>query len=151
MTSDATALRTLINIDVPELEAGVRFYTAALGLRVGRRFGDAMVELLGAEVPIYLLAKAAGSLPFTPDSGAQAPAARTYARHWTPVHLDFAVPALAPALERARSAGARVEGVSEHSWGTLGLLVDPFGHGLCLIEFRNRGYDELATSGGASS
>jgi lactoylglutathione lyase len=24
-------------------------------------------------------------------------------------------------------------------------LADPFGHGLCLIEFRGRGYDEIAT------
>ena len=137
-------MRTLINIDVPELEAGVRFYTAALELRVGRRLGETMVELLGADVPIYLLEKPAGSLAFAPESSSEVPASRSYARHWTAVHLDFAVPALAPALERARAAGARVEGVSEHSWGALALLVDPFGHGFCLIEFRNRGYDEIA-------
>jgi len=150
MTSGAVAVRTLINIDVPELEAGVRFYTGALELRVGRRFGETAVELLGAEVPIYLLAKSSGSLAFAPAVTAQSSAARSYARHWTAVHLDFAVPALAPAIERARTAGARVEGVSEHSWGTLALLVDPFGHGFCLIEFRNRGYDEISTSGASS-
>ena len=140
MTSGGVTLRTLINIDVPELEAGVRFYTAALELRVGRRFGETAVELLGAEVPIYLLAKSAGSLAFAPDVTARSSAARSYARHWTAVHLDSAVPALAPALERARSAGARVEGLSEQCWGTLALLVEPFGHG----------YDEIATSGASS-
>lgn len=29
-------------------------------------------------------------------------------------------------------------------WGKIALLADPFGHGLCLIEFLNRGYDEIA-------
>jgi len=144
MSSGQPTLRTLINIDVPELDAGVRFYTTALELRVGRRLGERVVELLGAEVPIYLIEKSAGSLPCAPESSTEAAAARTYARHWTAVHLDFAVPALAPALDRARASGARLEEVSEHSWGTLALLADPFGHGFCLIEFRNRGYDEIA-------
>lgn len=30
----------LANIDVDDLEKAVRFYGAALGLRIGRRFGD---------------------------------------------------------------------------------------------------------------
>lgn len=34
--------RLMINID-----AAVRFYTSAFGLRVGRRFGTDFVELLG--------------------------------------------------------------------------------------------------------
>jgi hypothetical protein len=25
------------------------------------------------------------------------------------------------------------------------VLADPFGHGVCLIQFLNRGYDEVAT------
>jgi catechol 2,3-dioxygenase-like lactoylglutathione lyase family enzyme len=37
----------LLNIDVPDLADGVRFYTAALGLSVGRRFDNTFVELLG--------------------------------------------------------------------------------------------------------
>lgn len=135
----------MINIDVPELEAGIQFYTAALPLRVGRRFGTAAVELLGAEAPIYLLAKAPGSVAFEQSTTTETVAARSYARHWTPVHLDLVVSQLAPAVERARAAGAAVEGVSSHSWGKLALLVDPFGHGFCLIEFQGRGYDEIAT------
>lgn len=55
----------LVNIDVDDLDEAVRFYRAAFGLHVGRRFGDAGVELLGGPVPLYLLVKAAG----TPASG----------------------------------------------------------------------------------
>jgi lactoylglutathione lyase len=31
-------------------------------------------------------------------------------------------------------------------WGRIAQLADPFGHGLCLIQFLGRGYDEIATS-----
>jgi lactoylglutathione lyase len=69
---------------------------------------------------------------------------RNYGRHWTPVHLDFVVPDLQLALARAVDAGATLEGaVSEHAYGRLALLSDPFGNGFCLLEFRGRGYDEL--------
>ena len=29
-------------------------------------------------------------------------------------------------------------------WGKIAMLADPFGHGLCLIQFLNSGYDEIA-------
>ncbi len=51
----------LLNIDVPDVKTGVRFYTSAFGLTVGRRFGTDFVELLGWPVTVYLLAKAAGT------------------------------------------------------------------------------------------
>jgi lactoylglutathione lyase len=141
-----SAMRALINIDVPDLAAGIAFYTAAFGLRISRRFGDAAVELVGAEVPIYLLARAPGTLPF-----ANAAARRDYARHWTPVHLDVAVDdgELEAAVARAEAAGARREGAIErHAWGRIAYLADPFGHGLCLLAFVGRGYDEIATHAG---
>jgi predicted enzyme related to lactoylglutathione lyase len=131
----------LVNIDVDELERGIAFYVSAFGLSVGRRFGTEAVELLGAAVPVYLLVKPTGSLPF---SGASEP--RTYRPHWSPVHLDFVVQDIDAAIARARAAGAAEEGpVGDHAWGRLALLRDPFGHGFCLIEFRGRGYDEIAT------
>jgi lactoylglutathione lyase len=131
----------LVNVDVDDLERGARFYVAALGLRIGRRFGEDGLELLGGEVPIYLLVKPAGSVP-----ALGAASAREYRRHWTPVHLDFTVSDLDIALRRAEAAGARREGeVLERSWGRLVTLADPFGHGFCLLEFRGRGYDEIAT------
>ena len=43
-------MQLLINIDVPDLDAALAFYTRAFGLHVGRRIGDA-VELLGALSP----------------------------------------------------------------------------------------------------
>ena len=46
---------------------------------------------------------------------------------------------------RAVRAGARLEGeVRTHRWGRVAHLADPFGHGVCLIQFLNRGYDEVA-------
>lgn len=130
----------LVNIDVPDLEAAVAFYVDAFGFTVGRRFGAGAVELLGAGVPVYLLEKAAGTV-----AAASTAAVRDYARHWTPVHLDVVVDALERALERAQAAGASLEGpVREASWGRMALLADPWGHGLCLLQFVGRGYDEIA-------
>ena len=130
----------VVNIDVDDVERGTAFYGEALGLRVGRRFGGAVVELVGGPAPIYLLAKAAGSMPF---SGAHSP--RDYTRHWTPVHLDFVVDDVEAALGRALSAGARSEGeILELAWGRMVLMADPWGNGFCLIQFTGRGYDEIA-------
>lgn len=134
--------KLLLNLDVDDVERAIRFYTEGLQLRVGRRFDDGFVELLGAQVPIYLLGKGSGSPPF---SGADL--GRDYGRHWTPLHLDFVVPDIDAAIARAVAAGARLESeVSEHAYGKLALLSDPFGHGFCLLEFKGRGYDELPSS-----
>lgn len=132
--------RLLLNLDVDDMERAIAFYTAGLELRVGRRFDDGFVELLGAEAPLYLLLKAAGSAP---SEGATQP--RSYARHWTPLHLDFVVDDLDSALARALAAGAFLESPpSQHAYGRLALLHDPFGHGFCLLQFEGKGYDELA-------
>ncbi len=134
--------RVIVNIDIDRLDDAVRFYTAALGLRVGRRFRQDGVELLGAECPIYLLVYPAGSHPFR-----GATSGRSYARHWTPVHLDFAVDDIEASLAQAVAAGATVEvPVQQHRYGKLAVLADPFGHGLCLLQFEGRGYDEIATT-----
>lgn len=128
----------LVNIDVPDLKAGIAFYTQAFGLTVKRRLGEQGAELSGWLVPVFLLEKAAGSV------GA-AGSRRSYQRHWTPVHLDVVVADLDSAVSRAADAGARVEqDVRIAVWGKIAVLADPFGHGLCLIQFLNRGYDELA-------
>ena len=129
----------LINLDVDDIDRAVVFYTQALGLRVGRRFDGTFVELLGAETPLYLLLKAARSEPF-----AGAEQRRNYARHWTPIHLDFVVADLDAAVTRALAAGALLEATpSQHAYGRLALLQDPFGHGFCLLQFEGKGYDEL--------
>ena len=135
--------RVLLNLDVDDMERAVVFYTQAFGLSVGRRFGGEFVELLGAEAPIYLLLKTGKSEPF---GGAEQ--LRSYARHWTPLHLDFIVTDLDAALTRAVAAGAVLEAPpSRHAYGRLALLHDPFGHGFCLLQFEGRGYDELQSRG----
>jgi predicted enzyme related to lactoylglutathione lyase len=131
----------LLNLDVPELEPAIAFYTRAFDLRLGRQLGPDFVELIGAEAPIYLLKKASGTPPFR-DANAE----RGYARHWTPLHLDFVVPDIDAALLRAVDAGAKQESeITEHAYGRLVLLADPFGHGVCLLQLNERGYDALVT------
>jgi predicted enzyme related to lactoylglutathione lyase len=134
-------IQLLVNIDVDDLKRGIEFYCSALGLKVGRRFGADAVELVGATSKIYLLVKPNGT-PASPN----ARHLRSYARHWTPVHLDFVVDDITAAVDRARNAGARLEGqVRSNNWGKIAMMADPFGHGICLIEFVGRGYDEIAT------
>ena len=137
-------MQMLVNIDVNDLSRAVAFYCSALDLAVGRRIGADAIELLGASSPIYLLAKPEGSTPsaFTSQK-------RTYARHWSPVHLDFVVPDIDAAVEKAVSAGAKLEEpIQTSNWGRLALLADPFGHGFCLVQFIGKGYDEIASDWG---
>lgn len=129
----------LVNLDVPDLDAAVAFYTHVFDLALARRlFGGTIVELVGAPAPIYLIEKAPGSIA----AGAQA---RDYARHWTPLHLDFVVDDIDAAVARAVTAGATLERAAQASdWGVLAVLADPFGHGFCFVEWR-AGYDVVAT------
>ncbi|TBV02594.1 VOC family protein [Phytopseudomonas dryadis] len=134
-------MQPLLNIDVADLTVAADFYSRAFGLKVARRlFGGQVLELLGAQVPIYLLQQAAGSPPFAGSSQG-----RDYRRHWTPQHLDWVVDDLPASLRRVLDAGARQEGeVREAQWGSLALLSDPFGHGFCLIQWRGEGYASVA-------
>jgi predicted enzyme related to lactoylglutathione lyase len=128
----------VVNIDVDDLDRATRFYCDGLGLRVGRRF-DGWLELVGGPAPIYLLPKGGGSEAF------QGGSRRSYARHWTPVHIDFVVDDIRGAIGRALGAGATLErDVTTHAYGRLALLADPFGNGFCLLEFKGRGYGEIA-------
>ncbi|CAB3654970.1 Predicted enzyme related to lactoylglutathione lyase [Achromobacter denitrificans] len=133
-------MRLLVNIDVPDLEHAIDFYRRAFGLRLQRRLGPKAAEMRGADAPIYLLEKAAG----TPAAGATRQP-RDYARHWTPVHLDMVVEDADRAVEQAVAAGARLEDPAvSHAWGRIAHLSDPYGHGICILQFLGRGYDELA-------
>ena len=61
------------------------------------------------------------------------------------MHLDFEVADIGTAVERAVAAGARLENEPRSfNWGRLATLSDPFGHGFCLLQFTNRGYDAVA-------
>jgi predicted enzyme related to lactoylglutathione lyase len=130
----------LVNIDVDDLSKAIAFYQQAVGLRVGRRFDPLGAEMLGASSAVYLLVKPADTRP-----SANAEELRRYRRHWTPVHLDFVVEELDAAVSRALEAGATIEGeIETHRWGRIAHMADPFGHGICFIQFLGRGYDEIA-------
>ena len=134
-------MQLLVNVDVDDIERAIEFYRAAFGLHLGRRlFGGSVAEMLGASSMIYLLAKPAATLPWR-----QASSSRDYHRHWTPVHLDFEVVDIDAAVERAVTAGAHLENEPRSfNWGRLAMLSDPFGHGFCLLQFTDRGYDATA-------
>ena len=87
-----------------DLQKGVTFYDAGVGLTPVRRLGDFAVELAGAQAPVFLPLKAPSTPAFT-----GATATRDYGRHWTPVHIDFVVDDVEAALRRAVDAGARAE------------------------------------------
>jgi len=133
-------MQLLVNIDVDDVETAIEFYQAAFGLRLGRRlFGGAVAEMVGAPAKIYLLSKPAGTLPWH-----EASSPRDYRRHWTPLHLDFEVADVDAAVERAVTAGARLEHEAQSfNWGRLAMLSDPFGHGFCLLQFTGAGYDAI--------
>jgi predicted enzyme related to lactoylglutathione lyase len=62
------------------------------------------------------------------------------------VHLDFVVEDIESAVRQAVDAGARLEStLVTHNWGRLAPMVDPWGHGFCLLQFLGRGYDEIAS------
>ena len=129
-----------IAIDVDDMEKAIAFYTAGVGLTVGRRFDATWVELTGATSSIDLLGNPSGSGPCPCDSSLR----RDYQRHWTPVHLDFVVSDLESAVERVRALGGTLDReIQDRDWGRMANLADPFGNGFCLLEFRGKGYDAL--------
>ncbi|HWP93125.1 MAG TPA: VOC family protein [Thermodesulfobacteriota bacterium] len=72
-----------------------------------------MVGILGASSKIYLLAKPSGSL-----ASSSTPLKRGYRRHWIPAHLDFTVDDINAAVEKAKAAGAKLEGdINTYKWG----------------------------------
>jgi predicted enzyme related to lactoylglutathione lyase len=127
----------LLNIDVPDVATAERFYTEAFGLKVGRRFDSDIVELLGWPAPVYLVAKAAGTVGARVDR-------RRYERHWTPIHADVLVEDVDAAVALAVKAGATLEvPPRDDPYGRIAGIADPFGHGFCLLKFNERGYDAL--------
>lgn len=118
-----------LSIDVPDLTAGLMFYGRVFGITETARPFPSMAILDGGNVTICMHEKKAGS-ESSPGSGAQ----RTYARHWTPVHMDFHVPALTPIVEAIRAASGSVE-LEFHNHGPrpAAFCADPFGNGFCVI------------------
>ncbi len=123
-----------VSIDVPNLAEGVRFYSEAFGFAKVAEPVPAVAVLRAGDSEICILEKAAGSAP-TPNLKDR----RRYKRHWTPVHIDIHVYDFQAALDRALAAGAKQEQLFRtHNHPAVALCSDPFGHGFCLIEHRNR-------------
>ncbi len=122
-------MRISISVDVPDLDAGTAFYGGTFGLTEAARPGAGMVLLTAGDQRLLLLARSEGSPPFP-----GAALGRSYAPHWTPVHLDFHIDDLRAVRDRALAAGARQEAWFEPpDRPPVGFFRDPFGHGFCLI------------------
>jgi predicted enzyme related to lactoylglutathione lyase len=123
-------------IEVEDVKRAVAFYTDGIGLEILRWLRPHWVELSGASIPIHILARP--DQEFIVDEHRLA---RSYQRHWTPVHLDFVVQDLDSAVARATEAGAALERlVDMDPWWRLANLADPFGNGFDLIEIGSAGY-----------
>jgi predicted enzyme related to lactoylglutathione lyase len=119
-----------VSVDVPDLDAAVRFYAAAFGFSKSAEPVPGVVVLRAGNAEICLLEKRAGS-----KASIRTAETRRYERHWTPVHLDIHVDDFEAALAKALAAGAAREQVFENpERGSVAFCSDPFGHGFCLIE-----------------
>jgi len=131
----------IVNIDVPDLGAATLFYQNGLGFDFRRTLFDGTVAELSVDsLLVYLIEQAEGTTPVPNTS-----IVRSYESHWTPVHLDILVEDIEAALAKALAAGAiQSAEVSVNDWGKLAPLRDPFGNGICLLEFVGNGYDSVA-------
>ena len=133
MTRDART-RVNVSIDVPDLEAGLRFYGAVFGFEETARPFATMAVLDANNVTVCMHAKSAGTTSST--GGAET---RRYERHWTPVHLDLHVHDFDDVLAKVRAEGGSIE----NEFRTQGPMPvafcgDPFGNGFCVIGERTR-------------
>ena len=127
-------------IDVADLERGIAFYCGGLGLSLKRRLSPSWVELDGANLPVFLLGNRS---PAADLGGTQIQ--RDFARHWTPMHLDFIVPDLDAAVARLTGLGATLDRpIRLAEYGRMANMADPFGNGFDLIEFSGSGYDAVS-------
>jgi predicted enzyme related to lactoylglutathione lyase len=121
-----------VSIDVPDIEAGLRFYRDALGWREIARPIPTYVILASGDARIGIIEKASGTRPAKGSDDT-----RRYDRHWTPVHIDFEVDDFEGALARTLDAGA----ICEQKFTVPGrppiaFCSDPFGHGFCIVGAR---------------
>jgi predicted enzyme related to lactoylglutathione lyase len=119
-----------ICIDVPDLRAATTFYCDVLGCSVEKQQASHNTLSAGG-VTMHLLLKEAGTA-----AAGNGTCARTYERHWTPVHLDFDVDDVDAALAVVERSGGTVEIVNRGEWGASATCVDLFGNGFCLVSLR---------------
>mgnify|MGYP001598711422 FL=1 len=118
-----------VSIDVPEIDAGLKFYRDAMGLAEVSRPVATYVVLQCGSAKIGLIEKSAGTKPAKGSRDV-----RRYERHWTPVHIDFHVEDFEGTLARALNAGALCEQKFEGgAHPAVAFCSDPFGNGFCII------------------
>lgn len=118
-----------VSIDVPDLEAGLRFYAEVFGFVETVRPFPTMAILDANNVSVCMHQKATGSKPSPVGTEL-----RHYERHWTPVHLDLHVPDFDAVLTKVRSAGGAIENEYRNQGPKpVAFCSDPFGNGFCVI------------------
>lgn len=124
----ATRPSVHVSIDVPELEAGLRFYGDVFGfVETGRPFAT-MAILDANNVTVCMHAKETGS------KSSKGGTKRSYERHWTPVHLDLHVHDFDAVLDKVREAGGAIENEFRNQGPRpVAFCSDPFGNGFCVI------------------
>lgn len=121
-----------ISIDVASLESGLAFYQGLFGFEEVARPFPTMAILDAGTTSICVHEKAEGS-----QSSETSSDTRRYARHWTPVHLDFHVDALTPFVDQVTAAGGVVERLFlAEGPRPVAFCADPFGNGFCIIAQR---------------
>ncbi|HWA89214.1 MAG TPA: VOC family protein [Rhizomicrobium sp.] len=123
-------MKYAVSIDVPNLDEGLKFYRDELGLAEAARPIATYVVLSCGDATIGIMEKPAGSKP-APGSDD----VRRYARHWTPVHIDFHVDDFEGFLAKAVAAGAVCEQKYPGGNGrpSVAFCSDPFGNGFCIL------------------
>jgi predicted enzyme related to lactoylglutathione lyase len=118
-----------VSIDVPDLEAGLRFYGEIFGFIETARPFPTLAILDANNVSVCLHQKAAGS-----RSSVGGEEVRRYARHWTPVHLDLHVDDFDAVLAKVRAQGGAIENEFRvQGPKPAAFCCDPFGNGFCVI------------------
>lgn len=119
--------RITVCIDVSNLARATTFYCDALGCTLqATRETHHTLDADGTTVHLSLKAEGTRATP-VPGS------ARTYARHWTPVHVDFDVDDLDAVATKVEHLGGHIEETKRGEWGTAAFCADPFGNGFCLL------------------
>lgn len=121
-------MKVSISIDVSDLKKAERFYMEALGLTKVKDFGANSVVLATENCDVYLQEKEVGTNPLISGD-----ATRSFARHWTPVHLDFLTKDIDDVVTKIVAHGGVREGGERGEWGSIAYCSDPFGNGFCVI------------------
>jgi len=118
-------------IDVLEMQKAIQFYTKALECELVME-GEEYTELSADGLKMYLIERAAGTNPLVTGE-----AVRSYDRHWTPIHLDFAVSNFEQCLASVIELGGEKEGEESGDWGSAAFCADPFGNGFCVMQYKS--------------